>query len=430
MMRPTQQKKVTRLSIVIGLLLVFGLYLPTSVAANESKILLGINYVLCPVLLALLIQGFDSLASFPACLVLFSAIPLLVAFTALSPIREYSFGELTAFVVVSALFMMNLRRLKMTRWLLNLFIIISIINIAGGLFILFGSELVTRVLVTYYSHFYPDLVPAMLLVRKPVLTFGTHSLAGFFLYLFFYMSLRSYKVKGKRVYLVLALCYVCLTLALLSVTGLVLACVGGLQILHVLWSRLSLKWFWLSVPVTLIFLVASLPLTHFTGQFGQYWEVIRDGAKAILTAPGNGVLGRLTPAGTMYPALEYVTEHPFTPLGVSRKSDLLISDMGLLDYYLRGSVFLVVWAYGGLFFFLKRSLLDRRDLYFLFSVIIAFEIGFSSLTYFRMPYLLAFFVIYLNGLRESETQVADPLHMMHPQGNRSAGREAIRMDPA
>ena len=118
----------------------------------------------------------------------------------------------------------------------------------------------------------------------------------------------------------------------------------------------------------------------------------------------------------MYPGIEYVAEHPFTPLGVSKKSDLLIGDMGLLDYYLRGSVFLVAWAYAGLFFFLKRSLVDRRDLYFLFSVIIAFEVGFSSLTYFRTPYLLVFFVVYLNGLRESEAQAASALHMKHVQG--------------
>jgi hypothetical protein len=429
MIQPTRQKKVTRLSIVICLLLVFGLYLPTSVATNESKILLGINYLLCPLLLALLIQGVDSLASFPACLGLFSAIPLLIAFTAFSPIHEYSFGELSAFVVVSALFVMNLRHLRLKRWLFSIFIVINILNIVIGIFILFGSELVTKVLVTYYSHFYPELVPGMLLLRKPVLTFGTHSLAGFFLYLFFYMNLRSYKVKGERVYLVLALCYVSLMLALLSFTGLVFACLGGLQILYVLWSPIRLKWFWLSVPVTLVVVAVSVRPPHFIAQFSQYLGVIRDGATAIITSPGNGFLGRFTPAGTMYPGLEHVAEHPFTPLGVSRKSDLLISDMGLLDYYLRGSVFLVAWAYGGLYFFLKRSLLDRRDLYFLFSVIITFEIGFSSLTYFRMPYLLAFFVIYLNGLRESELQAAGALHMMHPQGNRSADREAVRMDP-
>ncbi|MFI5057711.1 MAG: hypothetical protein ACHQLQ_05960 [Candidatus Acidiferrales bacterium] len=393
--------------------------MPTSFGGNESKVLLGINYLLCPILLSLLIHDIDSLASFPACLGLFSAIPVLVAITALSPIHEYSFGSLAAYAVVLALFVMNLRRLDFKPWLFKVFIVINIVNIVMGVCILFGSELVTKVLVNYYSHFYPELVPGMLVLRKPILTFGTHSLAGFFLYLFFYMNLRSYKAKGNKLFLVLALCYVCLTLALLSVTGLVLGCVGGLQILYALWSPVRFRWFWVSALFALIVLVASLQLPHF---IGQYWTNVREGAKAILTSPGNGLLGRFTPEGTMYPGIQYAADHPFTPLGVSSKADLLIGDMGLLDYYLRGSVFLVVWAYAGLFFFLKRSLADRRDLYFLFSIIIAFELGFSSLTYFRTPYLLAFLVVYLNGLRESESQAAGALRMSHvpdlPNGRR------------
>lgn len=104
----------------------------------------------------------------------------------------------------------------------------------------------------------------------------------------------------------------------------------------------------------------------------------------------------------MYPAMQFLKEHPLRPLGVSSRPELLIGDMGFIDYLLRGSVFLVCWAYLGLFFFLKRSLIVRFDLYFLFGVILAFELGFSVLSYFRMLYLLPFFVIYLNGLRQCD----------------------------
>jgi hypothetical protein len=39
----------------------------------------------------------------------------------------------------------------------------------------------------------------------------------------------------------------------------------------------------------------------------------------------------------------------------------------------------------------------------LFGAIVAFEFGFTVLTYFRTAYLLLFFIIYLNHLRRSAT---------------------------
>jgi hypothetical protein len=82
----------------------------------------------------------------------------------------------------------------------------------------------------------------------------------------------------------------------------------------------------------------------------------------------------------------------------------LAADIGVLDYFFRGSIFLVVWAYGGLFFFLRRSLLEKRDLWFVFGLILAFETGFAVIGYVRMLFLLPFFVVYLNELRRAEAE--------------------------
>jgi hypothetical protein len=92
-------------------------------------------------------------------------------------------------------------------------------------------------------------------------------------------------------------------------------------------------------------------------------------------------------------------------VGLSRNDELLVADMGLLDYMIRGSIFLVVWVYGGLLFFLKRNVKAKADRYFLFAAIMMFELGFSVLLYSRTPFLLAFFVVYLNGLRCSPEDI-------------------------
>ena len=41
---------------------------------------------------------------------------------------------------------------------------------------------------SWYAQFYEELLPAMLGLHKPILAFGTHSLAGFFAYLLFWLN--------------------------------------------------------------------------------------------------------------------------------------------------------------------------------------------------------------------------------------------------
>jgi hypothetical protein len=409
------QPNVRRLqfeSLIVGLLLIFGLYWPSSMGENSSKLLLGLGYSLCSVLFLFLMSSAGGQASLPACISLIAVLPLLLLFTFTSGLQIISFGELAAFAALASLYMLNLKRIQFPQWLSHLYVALSISSIALGIAILAGSELAKEVLAGHYSQFYPELVPAMLLLRKPVLTFGTHSLAGFFLYLFFYVSLQTYKVKGNKLFLILALCYLSLTLALLSVTGLILGLIGVVQLLYSLWSLIGYRWFWASAVAVMI-LVLSFQLPRF---LASTWTDMTEGAKSIVTSPVNGLLGRLTAAGTMSESMQYLEQHPFSPLGISGTEELLAPDMGLVHYLLRGSVILVIWVYGGLFFFLKRSLLARSDLYFLFVAILAFELGFSSLLYFRTPYLIAFVVVYLNGLRRGETETAGGGHMLHARG--------------
>jgi len=386
-------------AVVVGFLLCFGLYLPTSIGGDASKMLFGIAYLACLVLFLGLIYRAVGLPSFPVCLSLLSIAPLLLVFTYTSGFHEYSFGELAAFGLLSILYMMNLRRIVFPRWLSHLFVIVNSLNILLGIEILVGSESVKGFLIAHYSSFYAELVPNMLLLRKPVLTFATHSLAGFFFYLFFYINLQTNKLKGKKLFLFFAVCYLFLTAALLSVTGVALAFVGTVQICYHLWSSIRHKWFWVPATLVIICLVASFQRLD---SAARNWSDFVEAGKAILMSTNNGFIGRVMPGGPVYDSFEYLKEHPFSPIGAGVKEGMVVADMGLSDYLLRGSFILAIFAYAGLFYFLKRSLLARSDFRFLFGIIVVFELGFSTLTYFRMLYLLPFFVVYLNGLRRDE----------------------------
>lgn len=385
---------------IIGSLLVLGFYFPTSIGEQFSTALFGINYLLSLVLLSLLFLEAEDHPSFLVCVSLLSIVPLLLVFTYTSGLHTYTFGALCGFAVLSVLLITNLREVRFPPPLFYLCGVVNILNILAGVAILAGSDLVKQFLVTHYSVYYPELVPNMLLFRKPILTFGTHSIAAFFLYLFFYANLQTYRLKGKKFFLIFALCYLLLTASLLSLSGLILAAVGALQLFWFLWSSVRRRWFWGGALLALLGLIAGF---QFLGSIVKNWADVREDAKAIITSSDNGFLGRLASGGILRYSIDYLRYHPFSPVGVADKEGLMFQDSGLLEYLLRGSIILVLLVYGGLFFFLKRSLIARSDAYWLFVVILAFELGFTSLTNFRALYLLPFLIVYLNGLRRSET---------------------------
>ena len=386
--------------VIAGSLLALGLYFPTSTGEQPSTILVGANYLVCLIFLSLLFFEAEDKPSFHVCITLLSIVPLLLVFTYTSNLHIYTFGALTGYSVLSILLITNLREIRLPSSIFYLFGLVNVINILLGVSILAGSNFVRQILVTHYSIYYPELVPNMLFFRKPVLTFGTHSIAAFFLYLFFYSNLQTYRLRGRKLFLIFAFCYLFLAAALLSVSGLVLAVIGFLQLFWLLWSSVRRRWFWGGALLGVLGLIAGFQLL---GSIIKNWADVREGAKVIITSSDSGFLGRFASKGTLLYSMEYLRYHPFSPVGVADREGLMFQDSGFVEYLLRGSIILVLLVYGGLFFFLKRSLLSRADATWLFLVILGFELGFTALTNFRALYLLPFLVVYLNGLRRNET---------------------------
>src|SRR5262245_58908253 len=192
---------------VVAALLVLGIYCPTSGNGIPSKLFLGLDYAFCAILFLLLMAKRRDLPSVPSRLALIAMIPLLMVFTALFGLREHSFGEVATFAMMALLWMLNLRTVRLENWFYPLFSALNVINIALGIAVLAGSGVVGQFLEKYYAQFDEQMVPGMMLMHKPVLTFATHSLAGFFYYLFFYANFRTYQIRGKKLFLAVASCY-------------------------------------------------------------------------------------------------------------------------------------------------------------------------------------------------------------------------------
>jgi hypothetical protein len=390
-------------------LLLVGFYLPTSIASNYSKPLYGLSFLLCFGLYGVFLRRARSSATVVECLTASLIFPLLLCFTGTSPLHDAAYGALILYGALSVMLMLNLREVSLPRWWEPVWTVITILNFLIGVGILLGIQPVDQFVIRWYtvSKDYAELVPSMLLIRKPVLVFGTHSLAGFFFYLFFHLNWEAFLVWRKKKFFVFAGGYLLLTASLLSVTGVILAAVGLAEVLYYLWTRLRLKWLLVLVVPGLVTLGFAFPPSNASTQ------IVTDGAKfvtAMLTSTGGGFGGRLAPGGTLYYNIQYIRAHPFGPVGVSNSATLLFVDSGWVEYMLRGSVLLVAIIYGSLYLFLKRSLVSRKDRIWLFATILAFEVGFTSLTYQRSYFLLPFAVIFLNGLRRAQAEASPALH--------------------
>jgi hypothetical protein len=387
-------------TLIAALLFAFGLYFPTSINGDYSPSLAVIGFAIC---LALLIAFFmrcplevEPLVYAPfLCIV-----PLVLLFTFTSGLSSYTPGALAPYAVISVLYLVRLREFQASAWFFGLYLVLNVTNIFICGAILAGFEPVTNLLNNNYSAFYPDLVINMLFLRKPILTFGTHSLAGLFLYLFFYLNQRAYRVTRKKIFLFFSVCYLVFTWALLSVTGLVLGTVATAQMVGSGWSQKRRNW--LKPIAALLALEVIVFAVIGIDSIGRVGNTSIQIVKEVLTSRDNGFLGRWLPGSVMYFDIDYLYRHPLSPVGVSYRPEFNFVDCGILEHALRGSVFLVALIYGGLFSFLRRNLIAKGDAYFLFLVLIGFEIGFSSLTFFRTLYLIPIFVICFNELRRIE----------------------------
>lgn len=363
---------------VFVLLLIFGLYLPSSLSGNPSKILLGIGYGLVFVLGARLNRvnwrWYPVAALIPG---------LILFFTFWSGLTTYALGALLPFSAMAFMLLVRIENLEVSSFTKRVFIACNVANIVLGFGMILGWA--NNFVATWYAYISPEFVQERMLdLHKPVLTFYVHSVAALMIYLFFYLCLRSFQMESKRIYGVFCFCYLVLVAALLSTSSTILFCIGSIQFSLELWRTRH--------RLILSAIVATLFL--FTVRF---WEPISDSINFVRSAEG-GFSGRYSANTETGSTVKYLIDHPFSPIGASGREGIMLGDSGPVSYMLRGSLPLTFLIYGGYFWFLKRNLRYRQDLIVLFFGALGFEFGAPILTYYRFLLLIPFVCVYLNSL--------------------------------
>lgn len=290
-------------------------------------------------------------------------------------------APLAIFGLLGFIYSVNIGRLKCEN-LGPLLAFVTTANVALSISMLL-SESVAAFMIAHYSNYYSDLVSSMIGAYKPVTVFSTHSLAGTFAYFFFFLNFRTYRKNGKSVYLWLAILQVLMCIALMSTTSLAFAALAVAELIY------TFKW------RAVVFLSAAVFLIPSGIKESLGYLLMHAGP-----GEGNGFAARYGINGDLHNSLAYILSHPLLPTGLNYSPNVMIGDSGPVEYMLLGSVPLVLLIYVGLLWFLRRNLVDKWDCYHFFAVILAAEIGFTTLTYIRSFLLIPAFVIYLNSLSD------------------------------
>src|SRR5581483_2582187 len=330
--------------VVAATLFLLGMYSPSSFGGVYSEslwVLYGLAFV-C-LLFPLLFER-NGMGSSGLCVNSILLIASLLAATVISPFSEYRWGGLFGFLLLAFLYLVVLRDVTGGKSLQIIFVLANLVNVMLGMAVILGSELVDNFLVRYYSSFYPELLEMMMGFRKPVLSFATHSVAAFFFYLFFFLNFETYKVKKSRVYLIFALCYVGLTFSLFSFSSMALTSFAVFQVLR--YSAQRRRKTVMAILVVTILAVGAFVIRYLAEL--ENLATISQAVSLALTSPTSGFLGRFSQVGTLYDTVNYLRSRPFSPVGLSYRGDLFFGDSGLVEYYLRGSIALVITVYAGL----------------------------------------------------------------------------------
>jgi hypothetical protein len=312
----------------------------------------------------------------------------LVIFTILSPLDKITVGSILGYVGFSSILLVNFRQLKKPYKSINYIVmLITIVHIFFGYLLFLGNEFVFNLIQENYSAFYPELFENMVIwYSKPVIFYGTHSLAAFFYFILFYINFNYYKSHNKILFLISSILLIPLMFLLLSTSGILF---GVFSIVYVIKGNSSLTY------ISMIKIISIVLIAGMLFSLSDYYIMV---SKLIENSSGSGLIGRFSHTGTLVRNLDYIANNPFSPIGLKFSEKLWMGDSGIVEYILRGSILLLLLMYLGYFIFCFRNLKNYDFALFLFILILMFESGYTILTYARFFGLLPFIIIALNNI--------------------------------
>lgn len=378
-------------NFLMALIFMIGLLIPTSIGGiiNISFFSTGLILLFFIIILILYRQNKVSISSLWI-LGLFNSV--LIFFTIVSPYSEYSTHAPVYFLIITMIFCLNFNYLKedinLYRYTLN---IANVISLILSMSIIFEISLINNLLLNFYSYFYDELIINMITMHKPVNTFTTHSIAGFYSFIFFMLNILTYTVLKKKVNLFFSFSFMLFMFYIQSSTSLIYFFLSFFFLVYLFRKKK-------------LFLIgsASLLIIYLGVNMGEI--MIIDLIKEKLFSQRNGLKVRYDETGVLSKQIDLILDSPLKGYGYTSIPGLDYVDSGYIIYALRSSVIGMILLLLGLFLFLKRNLGMKFGL-IMFLIFLSFEVGFSNLTYFRSVFIIPFIIAYFTQLNKYKNKM-------------------------
>lgn len=377
-------------SLVFSLLLFIGIFSPTSINGQMSNNFSFVSFFLLFIFFVLLIK--KRITMIRVLLFIMINISLLIFTVSASFIfTKYSFGIYPNFLFLSLLFFLDLKDIRVNSIVRTSFLICTGVIIFLGFGVVSSSQAVLQFILNYYIAGYDNLLPNMLAGFKPVGTFATHSIAALFLFIFFYLNIKSYEVLNKFIYLLFAIILLILLFFIRSNSSLIFLLFSFFILFNLFKSN--------KTSLVIVAVVISIIPLYFIFIDDTILVIMNKfDLSLILSSDKNGLRGRYSSESPLQPTIDYIMSNPFSPLGLAVSDKLYYSDSGFILYVLRGSIIMAAGIYYGIFNFFKTNVLEKKTYLFLVFILLLFEIGYPILIYLRMLFFIPFLVIYLNHI--------------------------------
>lgn len=319
---------------------------------------------------------------------------VIVTLIAQIQFRSYhvSLARIAPLVVLLVLFEARVEKhpnFKLEIVLLNIFSICCIIWNVGIMLRIPDFQLFTY--NNFNQYFDTALFYSVIENAKPVMSFGVHTYASFFYFIFFLLSYYTYEITEKRKYLLYCVAYIGFTLFLVSTTAIIYCFVMFIILGYKLLKRKQRKEFvWLLAFLAVAIFVL---LWNFDFLYGKIYTNMTNGQ--------NSFISRYAAESVFTENVKIIKSSLGIGFNILDDVNLGYSDSGYVVYLTMGNFPLMAYVYYKLFSFLKKNIPHK---YFgaIAAVIYSFEFALPASFQQRFPFLIIFVIGYLKSLEAAE----------------------------
>lgn len=279
---------------------------------------------------------------------------------------------------------------KVMLFLLNAFSIIAIVWNAG---IMMRFQPITDFTYNWYTQYF-DLAVYYSVIQsaKPVMTFGVHTYAAYYYFIFFLLCLFTYEKTHKDRYLVYAVCFMGFSLFLVSSTAIIFFFIMAAILSFRLIKDGRRKTFILFLAALAIMVVILIKNSDYLYQKLYY----------NMTNGQNSFVSRYSSNSVFTENMKVITSSLGIGFNIIDELQLGYSDSGYVVYLTMGNVPLMLYLYYKLYYFLRFNIpaVYRKSI---ILVVLLFDFALPATFQYRFSFSIIFVIEYLKMLENMET---------------------------